>query len=112
LLSDRRHKHILDLYCGVGGFALSVQAYAEKVSGIEISKEAVETAKKAALKNHFSHLNFYASDLKTTDLDPFLDVDVCILNPPRRGIDQNTIEFIKKIRPATIIYSSCNPKTL
>lgn len=112
LLSSKTYQHILDLYCGVGGFSLHVEDLAKKVTGIEISKEAIETAKKAALKNSFSHLNFIAEDLSSVNLDHLSDVDVCILNPPRRGIDESTMEFLKKLKPRKIIYSSCNPVTL
>lgn len=38
--------------------------------------------------------------------------DTIIVDPPRKGLDGNAIMFIKKIKPKSIIYVSCNPATL
>ena len=34
------------------------------------------------------------------------------VDPPRKGLDQNTVENILKIEPQKVIYISCNPATL
>lgn len=111
-LVSNSNEHILDLYCGVGGFALSLAGQAKKVTGIEISTEAIESANKSAKDNQFSHLEFLAGDLSSFDLSKFQGVDVCVVNPPRRGLDKMTTDFLKELRPQKIIYSSCNPQTL
>ena len=38
--------------------------------------------------------------------------DVVFVDPPRKGLDENTINNLIKIRPKKIIYISCNPSTL
>ena len=35
-----------------------------------------------------------------------------IVDPPRSGLDQKTIENIKRLSPNNIIYISCDPATL
>ena len=38
--------------------------------------------------------------------------DTIIVDPPRKGLDSDTIAFIKSIKPKKIIYVSCDPATL
>ena len=38
--------------------------------------------------------------------------DLVIVNPPRRGIGQSLAEFLNKMRPHFILYSSCNAETM
>ena len=40
------------------------------------------------------------------------NIDVVIIDPPRKGIDKKTISIILKILPKKIIYMSCDPITL
>ena len=35
-----------------------------------------------------------------------------VVDPPRKGLDKNTINNIKRLYPARIIYISCNVHTL
>ena len=39
-------------------------------------------------------------------------MDVAVLNPPRRGCDQNVFERVAALAPRTVIYVSCSPATL
>lgn len=106
-------KLVLDLYCGVGTFATFVAPYAEKVMGIEISKEAIDYANVAKELNKFSNLEFHSGDVEVyLKNNPNIKPDLIIVNPPRRGLNQEIIDLIKKLKPAHLFYSSCNPETL
>ena len=35
-----------------------------------------------------------------------------MVDPPRRGLDNTSIENIKKVRPKKLVYISCNPASL
>ncbi len=35
-----------------------------------------------------------------------------MLDPPRKGLDNTSIENIRKVRPKKVVYISCNPATL
>ena len=35
-----------------------------------------------------------------------------IVDPPRKGLDNKTVENIAKIKPAKLVYISCNPATM
>ena len=41
-----------------------------------------------------------------------LTVDVAVLNPPRKGCDQNVLERVATLGPKSIIYVSCSPQSL
>ena len=39
-------------------------------------------------------------------------LDVVVVDPPRKGLDNEGINILKKIKPKKIGYISCNPATL
>lgn len=101
---------VLDLYCGVGGFALHcAPASARTVHGVEVSADAVSGARRSAADlpdpNRFT---FDADDAVTQRLD----ADLVIVNPPRRGLGATLADRIDIGAASHVIYSSCNPATL
>ena len=104
---------LLDLYCGVGGFSISSAASLKWGHGVELSTQAIDCAQRAAKKNGLTQLNFSHGDvaeLLKTYSGP--RPDAVVVNPPRRGLSPEIIEYIKALQPRQIIYSSCNPETL
>ena len=107
---------VFDLYCGIGTISLFMAKYAKKVYGIEIVKEAVDAAKENALLNRVDNTEFYAGDVEIV-LDKLINeqdvkADIVMFDPPRKGLDKNSINNILKIKPKKIVYISCNPATL
>ena len=107
---------VFDLYCGIGTISLFMSKYAKKVYGIEIVKEAVESAKENAKINNVNNTEFIAGDVEKV-LDDLLNKqniipNVVMFDPPRRGLDDLTINNILKIAPKKVVYISCNPATL
>ena len=107
---------VFDLYCGIGTISLFMAKYAKKVYGIEIVKEAIEAARKNAIINHVDNTEFYAGDVEIV-LDDLINkqgvkADIVMFDPPRKGLDRNSINNILKIKPKKIVYISCNPATL
>jgi 23S rRNA (uracil747-C5)-methyltransferase len=98
----------IDLFCGVGGFAQSVARFAKKVIGIEISQNAIECAKELAAKN----IEFFCDDALKFPNYYQGNVDLLVVNPPRRGIGEQFSKHICEISPKYFVYSSCNPQTL
>lgn len=107
---------VLDLYCGIGTISIFLAKHVKKVIGIEIVEEAIKDAKENAKINNIDNIDFYAGDvekllpeiLKNNENKP----NVVFVDPPRKGLDNNTIENIKKIKPKKLLYISCNPATL
>lgn len=107
---------VFDLYCGIGTISLFMAKYAKKVYGIEIVKEAIEMAKENAINNKIDNTEFFAGDVEVV-LDELINqkgvtADIVMFDPPRKGLDKNTINNILKIKPKKIVYISCNPATL
>jgi 23S rRNA (uracil747-C5)-methyltransferase len=105
-------KKLLDLYCGVGAFSFYAEKYCKQIIGIEISKEAIEFANLAKQINQVSHVDFQALDAEmylNTNTERF---DAVVVNPPRRGLNEQIINQLLKIAPDYIFYSSCNVETL
>ena len=108
------YNNLLDLYCGIGCIGLCAAKKAKRVLGVEIVPEAIEDAKAIAKINNIENAQFYTSDanrlsevLKEADFVP----DTVVVDPPRKGLDEETIRAILKINPKKIVYISCNPHT-
>ena len=107
---------VFDLYCGIGTISLFMAKYAKKVYGIEIVEEAVKDAKENALNNGVDNVEFLAGDVEDV-LDDLINEkgvvpDVVMVDPPRKGLDNKSIDNILKIHPRKVVYISCNPATL
>jgi 23S rRNA (uracil1939-C5)-methyltransferase len=107
---------VFDLYCGIGTISLFMSSYAKKVYGIEIVKEAVDMAKENAKLNQVDNVEFIAGDVEEA-FDDLLHnrkiiPDIVMVDPPRKGLDQRSVENILAMRPKRLVYISCNPATL
>lgn len=83
---------------------------------MEIVEQAIDDAKKNAKWNEIKNIEFIAGDTEKvlTDLiqNKKIYPDVVIVDPPRSGLDNITINNILQIKPRKVIYISCNPATL
>lgn len=103
--------NLLDLFCGVGSITLFAAAKANQAFGIEISKEAIEYAKFNAEINNILNTKFVASDVNKS-IDKLQEhYSAIILDPPRKGCDQDVLLHIAE-RTEHIIYVSCESSTL
>jgi 23S rRNA (uracil747-C5)-methyltransferase len=112
--SSTKPQTLLDLFCGVGGFALTSAPYAEHVVGVELSSDAVECAKANALQNGIENASFFTGDM--LEENPFSTTPSCdalVVNPPRRGLGEALCRsIIDRSEVSQIVYSSCNPESL
>ena len=107
---------VFDLYCGIGTISLYMAKYVKKVYGVEIVEQAIEDANENAKLNGINNTEFIAGDTEVV-LDDLINnrhivPDVVMVDPPRKGLDNKSIENILKIKPDRFIYISCNPATL
>lgn len=106
---------VLDIYCGIGTISLLCSKYAKEVIGVEIVPQAIEDAKYNAIKNGVNNAGFLcgaAEDVVPELLKRNEKPDVVILDPPRKGSDEKTLNAIVQAKPDRIVYVSCNPATL
>ena len=106
---------VLDLYCGVGTITLAMASAAGKVIGVEVIPQAVEDAKDNAKRNGIENAEFFCGDAGQAALElgrKGIKADVVIVDPPRKGLNADTIEALARFAPRRIVYVSCDPATL
>lgn len=106
---------LCDLYCGIGTIGILASNKVKKVYGIEIVEEAIENAKQNASLNNIENIEFMKGDVeKAFDmlLKDRVKPSAVIVDPPRKGLDEKTINNINKLKLEKVIYVSCNPATL
>ena len=108
-------ERVLDLYCGIGGISLFLAGKAREVLGIEVVEAAVADAEMNAQLNNIRNCRFKAGDVARL-LGELREegekVDLVVLNPPRKGCDEQVLRETAAIGPQKIIYVSCSPQTL
>ncbi|MGB9664642.1 MAG: 23S rRNA (uracil(1939)-C(5))-methyltransferase RlmD [Ignavibacteria bacterium] len=105
---------LIDLYSGVGVIGIIFSKYFDEVLAFEEVKESVEASKRNALINEVSNIKFFQQNLNDgfkLPVEYFSKNKTIIVDPPRAGMSEKTIESILKIKPEKIIYISCNPDT-
>ncbi len=112
MIKDNRPGTVLDLFSGSGCFSIFTSPYFKKCIGVEISPSSVNDAQSSLKLNQISNITFLEQDVL-----PFLkqhkeSPDLLIVNPPRRGLKADICNELVRLKPKTIIYSSCNPQTL
>ena len=106
---------VLDLYCGVGTITLCMAKAAGKVIGVEVIPQAVEDAKDNAKRNGIENAEFFCGDAGAAALEleaKGIKADVVVVDPPRKGLNADTIEALHRFSPRRIVYVSCDPATL
>ena len=107
---------VCDLYCGIGTIGIFAARYIKKVYGVEIVEEAVEVAKKNAEINGINNIEFIAGDVEkvfnTMINEKKVLPTVIIVDPPRKGLDETTIQTMLNLSVSKLVYVSCNPATL
>jgi 23S rRNA (uracil1939-C5)-methyltransferase len=104
-------EYVVDLYSGAGTIAIFLADSAKELTGIEISKSAVQDAEANCRDNGISNCRFILGDIKDC-LEHVKKPDVMIIDPPRTGMHKNVVKQILDMAPAKIIYVSCNPATM
>lgn len=103
---------LYDLYAGIGIFGMCAAPFVKEVIAIELSADSAYDAKVNNDRFKFPNFRMIKADVATALEDTSLPkADVAIVDPPRNGLGAQAIKNILKLRPNTIIYVSCNPKT-
>lgn len=106
---------VVDVYCGVGGISLFLAGSAREVLGFESVEAAVADAEKNARLNGIRNCQFEAgdaADLLTGICEEGFTADTVVLNPPRKGCDEEVLRSCANLKATRILYVSCSPATL
>lgn len=106
---------VIDAYCGIGTISLFLAQRAKFVMGVEIVPPAIEDAKRNAELNGLNNTLFEAGPAEQVIPRWYKEgrkADVLVVDPPRKGCDEQLLHTILKQRPERVVYVSCNPATL
>ncbi|GGL94509.1 23S rRNA (uracil(1939)-C(5))-methyltransferase RlmD [Pseudomonas asuensis] len=107
-------EHVLDLFCGLGNFALPLAQRVHAVVGVEGVSVMAERAAENARANGLDNAHFFQADLSKPLIDApwsgraFSSV---LLDPPRDGAFA-VVQQMKQLGAQRVLYVSCNPATL
>ncbi len=115
-LLDSGARYLVDVYCGVGFFAIELAALVERYAGVELDAMAIKAARLNAANRSAANGEFLsgtAEALLPEMLKAFsAPATSVILDPPRKGCAPSLIETLRAVRPAQVIYVSCHPATM
>ncbi|MCD4820182.1 MAG: 23S rRNA (uracil(1939)-C(5))-methyltransferase RlmD [Candidatus Cloacimonetes bacterium] len=109
----KKNDNVLDAFCGVGAIGIYIADKVNYVIGIESNQNAIDDAIFNAKLNNLTNIEFIQGNVEDT-YSNFKDTttfDVMILDPPRKGLDNQLISLLEKNKPQKIIYTSCDPLT-
>ena len=110
----RAPRRVWDLFCGVGGFALSLAAPGRTILGVEVSTSAIDGARQSVTLMGLDPdlVRFEAGNARLLDPGAADPPDLLVVNPPRRGIGAELAGRIEASGIRRVLYSSCNPVSL
>jgi 23S rRNA (uracil1939-C5)-methyltransferase len=107
-------RRVLDLYAGVGLFAIPLAKAGHTVTAIEENRAAVADGEANVRLNRIdpARCRFVASRVAKALRSP-AEADAVVLDPPRDGCEPSVLEQVfARLRPETVVYVSCNPDVL
>lgn len=112
-LMPEKSEQVLDLYCGIGNFSLALAPLVAQVTGIEGVTSMVQRAGENATLNGYDNCTFAQADLHL----PWQGLawsqskyHTVVLDPARAGA-AGAVDEVVKLKPAQILYVSCNAAT-
>jgi 23S rRNA (uracil1939-C5)-methyltransferase len=117
---DSPGRLLADLYCGVGLFSLTLADRFERLLAVDSHPQAVRDARHNAARDKAMqdklqiHEGRIAEVLAQPDIqaDPDWPDACCLVDPPRRGLEEGVTSALGQLRPRDILYLSCDPATL
>jgi len=109
-----KEETVLDLFCGMGNFAVPLAEQAKSVLGVEGQGSAIRSAKKnssdAGQRNtSFKKQAIHAACLELAKSGTLFDI--IILDPPRQGAP-GLARILHTLCEKRLVYVSCDPVTL
>ena len=107
---------VWDLYCGIGTISLFLAQKAKKVYGVEIVPQAIDDARENAKLNGLDNVEFFVGKAEEVLPEQYeknkVYADVIVVDPPRKGCDEQCLNTIVTMAPKRVVYVSCDSATL
>jgi len=123
--ANSQHGDLMEMYCGNGNFSIPMAGNFKQALGTEISRTSVKSAQENINLNNRTNLKIArmaSEDLSKSwvhnetnrkfeefGIDDY-EFDTVLVDPPRAGLDEDTVELTKRFR--RIVYISCNPESM
>ena len=106
-------KYLIDAYCGSGLFTVTLSSLFTASMGIDIDPASIFAARSNASANNISNTTFMAASasalFKEVRFAP--EETVVVIDPPRKGCDDEFLSQLLLFGPRRIVYVSCNVHT-
>ena len=112
VIGDSKGRLALDLFAGVGLFTVALTKRFDRVIGVESNLAAAKD-----LEVNLQSSGGVSPTHRHATAEAFLAhwqerPDLVVLDPPRAGVEPETLARLKKLAPWRINYLSCDPATL
>lgn len=112
MLAPEGHETLLDGYCGVGLFGLSLAEQVGQVIGIEEAESACDDfAWNAGDLDNVALFEGPVAEVLAA-MDAAQRLDLAVIDPPRSGAGPKVISHLARLGVRRLLYVSCDPATL
>ena len=109
-VGDRTGRVALDLYSGVGLFALPLARKFARVIAVECAPSSGADLRANVPEN--VRVSLQGTEQYLTSVANTLNVDLVVVDPPRSGLGERVCKQIGDLGGSEIVYVSCDPATL
>ncbi|MEJ2690256.1 MAG: 23S rRNA (uracil(1939)-C(5))-methyltransferase RlmD [Deltaproteobacteria bacterium] len=109
-----KSRRVLDLFCGMGNFAIPLSLVADEVYGVDLQRAAIRAAERNAEDNGRENCYFLRGSAQEGAARLLAEgerFDTVVLDPPRQGCSE-VIDAVDRLGAVHLIYVSCDPATL
>jgi 23S rRNA (uracil1939-C5)-methyltransferase len=115
IVKEKEPETVWDLYAGSASIGLFVGQDAKEVVAIEPNPQNIADAAWNIAHNQAHNVKIFEGTVEDVCSSQFLHVnarpDLVIVDPPRAGLSEKTRNLLTGLRPASLVYVSCNPAT-
>ncbi len=111
VLSTVENKIVLNAYSGAGVLSGLISQKAKHVYGIELNKNAHNSAESLKKLNNIKKLTNICGYAEK-EIEKLNNIEFVVVDPPRAGCDKCFLQIILNRKIDNFIYISCNPATL
>ncbi len=111
----REGESVLDLYGGVGVFALALARRGARATVVEADPEAVACGREAAAREVAGRVQFRVGDVEAflrSEVGRLPRPDAVVVDPPRRGLGRRAVAALAALGARRIVMVSCEATTL
>ncbi|KAI9885690.1 MAG: hypothetical protein M1823_002506 [Watsoniomyces obsoletus] len=110
---EKKINYLVDAYCGAGLFTVTLSSLFKACTGIDIAPSSILAAEHNVQANGITNAEFQAADATALfkSIKFPAEETVVVIDPPRKGCDQDFLKQLLHYAPTRIVYVSCNVHT-